>query len=155
MFGLIECLGSIESVILEGLKIHQEKYWFVICYQTLLGLLKRRSISFQWVPAHVGIKGNGRVDREVKTAALEGQSELDVPSPRIAPQIELMNRTTHHQSFQYNLNLSGNLFVATKERRNREVVIYQFLNGWQSRIVFRLRSSHPGLRIYKARFEGA
>ncbi|KAK2712453.1 hypothetical protein QYM36_011219 [Artemia franciscana] len=127
----------------------------VACYQKLLGMLKRRKISFQWVPAHVGIKGNERVDREAKTAALEGQSELDVPTPRIATQIEQIIKTIRDQSFQDNLNLSGNLFVTTKERRKREVVIYKFLNRWQSRIVFRLRSGHAGVRSYKARFEGA
>ena len=62
-------------------------------------MLKRRKISFQWVPAYVGIKGNERVDREAKTAALEGQSELDVPTPRIAAQIELMIRTIRRSKF--------------------------------------------------------
>jgi len=51
---------------------------------TLPGVEIQKLQSARIFKLYVGIKGNERVDREAKTAALEGQSELDVPTPNRA-----------------------------------------------------------------------
>ena len=81
--GLI--ISDSKSVLLDMENFRKKKTENYLIHQIINKLMEtKKDIRFLWIPSHVGIKGNEKVDKLAKDAIQLGETlEIEIPKPDV------------------------------------------------------------------------
>ena len=114
------------------------------CKNLLTNMTRERTITFMWVPAHVGIPGNERADRLAKRGA--GKDSVDAQLRKTLPQIKTIIRDLQQENAKVDVLMkaerSSTLRHYCRVVENTDFTYGRFRASWKDSVCTRLRLAY-------------
>ena len=102
-------ISDSKSVLLDMENFRKKKTQNYLIHQIINKLMEtKKDIRFLWIPSHVGIKGNEKVDKLAKDAIQLGETlEIEIPKPDVVSIIKGNILTTYQQEWRETSKIRG------------------------------------------------